>query len=118
MPRSGSLTSRAQVWRAPEADAGLGTIVTPRVPVGMIWASVSRAAAQVMRDFGAGDLPQGLSEVTTHAGADVLVGDVLQVVAGPETATAWKIEDVSQPNLRDRVASCSAFNAKLTLPAP
>lgn len=93
--RVGALRSYATVWRPSEVEGQHRSRVTVYAIAGAVWLELGRGT-RGLRDYGAGEEPQNGSPARTHALTDVQPRDVLQVTAGPESGTSWKVEGVDR----------------------
>lgn len=113
--RAGRLTSRARIRRPVEQrDAYRNTVVVWPVVVA-IWLAV-RPPKRLLSSFGAGEVPAGSMEVELRAGADLQARDILEVYAGPEAGTKWRVISPHRPGDGSLVALVEVYAGELPEP--
>lgn len=113
MAGAGRLRSLATVWRPQEEDAALATVQTRFADAGRVWLGFGQGRRGI-RDYGTGEQVDNATPATAHGRADVQRLDVLEITAGPEAGTRWKVEgrDASDPSWL--ILSLTEFNAAIT----
>jgi hypothetical protein len=89
----GQMQNLATVRRPQEGRDAYGDVTITYAVGGELWLSLKRAPGAV-QDYGAGDQPTGRARGLSHVGPDVQVLDVLEINAGPDAGTAWRVLDV------------------------
>lgn len=111
--RAGRLSSRARIRRpVEERDQHRNTVV--RWPIfGTAWLSV-RPPRRMLSSFGAGEVPTGTMEVELRAQAWLEVRDVIEIYAGPEAGTKWRvIAPPHRPGDGSLLALVEVYNGEL-----
>jgi head-tail adaptor len=96
----GRLESRLTVYRESATRGALGSVQTTWTEAGGLWASF-RPEYQTLRNYGAGEMPEGMRELEIHAGSDLHARDAFAVIAGPQSGTRWRVIHVDEAT-RDR----------------
>lgn len=95
MLRTGDMRSLAQIYRGTETAGSLRSVKTTWAAGATTWGGFLPAFL-TMRSYGAGEVPAGLREFETHAGADVESRDGLEITAGPEAGSRWRVVAVDE----------------------
>lgn len=66
-----------------------------------------------LRGYGAGEAPAGETELYVAADADVQRRDVVEVTAGPEAGTTWRVLDVHTPRGHHTEATVEFYTGEL-----
>jgi head-tail adaptor len=112
--RAGRLRSRAVIRRPTETRGPLGSVETTYPQVGMAWVDV-RVPRRMIANYGAGELPTGTMEAELRDRIDLRMRDVLEIVAGPETGTRWRvISPPHRPGRGELLVLLEVFNDPLT----
>lgn len=93
--RAGRLRSRAVIRRPVEERGYLGAVETTYRPVMMAWTDI-RPPRRLIANYGAGEVPAGTMEAEMRGHIDVQMRDAIEIVAGPEAGTRWRV--VSPPH--------------------
>jgi hypothetical protein len=106
--------------RRPNGSTGtpLRSTKTVYPEVEQAWAEL-RPPKLMASSFGAGEQPTGSMEAELHEGADVRFRDVLEVLAGPEAGTAWRVvAPPHRPGNGPLLVMLELFSGDLPYPPP
>jgi head-tail adaptor len=116
--RAGRLTSRARVRRPVETRDRLRNTVVVWPSFGTAWMAV-RPPRRMLSSFGAGEVPAGTMEVEMRAQAELQARDVLEIYAGPEAGTKWRvISPPYRPGDGSMLALVEVYIGELPEPEP
>jgi hypothetical protein len=93
--RSGDMRSLLQLYRGTEATGTLQSRKASWGPQAQAWGGFLPAFL-TLRSYGAGEVGAGTREVHVHPNIDVTERDGVQVTAGPEAGTRWRVVDVDR----------------------
>lgn len=107
--RIGQQRSLCRVFGSTESAGTLESTVTTWAPRGEMWASFLPRFL-TLRSYGAGEAPSGMREVEVHPGAAVSNRNGVEVIAGPEAGSKWRVIDIDEADQRRWVVRLESFS--------
>ena len=94
---TGTMRSLFQAYRGTETSGSLSSTTTVWATNGDLWGGFLPRYL-TMRSYGAGEVPAGMREIEVHGGVPLQNRDGLEVTAGPESGSKWRVIDVDEAN--------------------
>lgn len=110
--RVGQLRSRVQVWRPVETRGVRGETVTTYARAARAWVGI-QALSRALQNYGAGELAEGSMQLVAHGRAPIQPRDVLEVIAGVQAGTRWRVEGTPSTTPGEILGVVSAYNGEL-----
>lgn len=114
--RSGRFKSRVRIYRPTSSRNARGATIVEHQLVGTAWIDIS-TLRRALQNFGAGEMPQGSMEIDAYAAADIRSRDVIEVFAGPEVGSTWRVEGVTRPGNSSLLGVLTPYNEPLEIVA-
>lgn len=113
MSITGMFDHTARVMRPTETEDQYGDVIHTYAEAAVIPLALVPPKL-TLRDAGPGDQPAGRMEAYAAADAGLTRQDVLDVTAGPEAGTRWRVLSVAHPRGNHAEAVCEPFSGDLT----
>lgn len=106
--RIGELRNRVTIHRPAEVRDSYGDVAGFATPDGPHWMAIERDGGG-LRDTGPGEAPLPAVKGACWAEVDVRERDVVKVIEGPESGTAWKVVAQFHAGQRQREVRMDAY---------
>lgn len=109
--RIGQRESRIEIFAGSEGRGTLGSTKTTWSSAGVEWGGFVPAFL-TLRTYGAGEVPSGTREIEFGSYSNVTARQGLQVTAGPEEGTRWRVVSVDRSSRAKTLVRVEPFQAE------